>query len=389
MRKYQALNSYQVKTYLKLFLLVFAAGIAAASLIYTNQLVESLKAEEREKARFWADAMRVLSHVEDEEADITFPLSVVMANNTIPVIATLEDGTINTYRNIDSTKLRQPGFLEQRLELMKEANEPIELDYHEGEKIIIYYENSILLTKLKYYPYVQLSIIGVFLLLSYFAFSYSRRSEQNQVWVGMSKETAHQLGTPISSLVAWLELIEDDPSNYNDEVLHEMQNDLSRLELITERFSKIGSEPVLKPLSVHAVVTETVGYLQKRLSSKVEFTVKDESDDAEASLNAPLFAWVIENLTKNAVDAMEGAGRIDYLIYRRESRVIIEISDTGKGIPSNRFKTIFKPGFTTKKRGWGLGLSLVKRIVENYHDGSIIVKESVPNKQTTFKITLK
>lgn len=389
MRKYQALNSYQVKTYLKLFLLVFAAGIAAASLIYTNQLVESLKAEEREKARFWADAMRVLSHVEDEEADITFPLSVVMANNTIPVIATLEDGTINTYRNIDSTKLRQPGYLEQRLELMKEANEPIELDYHEGEKIIIYYENSILLTKLKYYPYVQLSIIGVFLLLSYFAFSYSRRSEQNQVWVGMSKETAHQLGTPISSLVAWLELIEDDPSNYNDEVLHEMQNDLSRLELITERFSKIGSEPVLKPLSVHAVVTETVGYLQKRLSSKVEFTVKDESDDAEASLNAPLFAWVIENLTKNAVDAMEGAGRIDYLIYRRESRVIIEISDTGKGIPSNRFKTIFKPGFTTKKRGWGLGLSLVKRIVENYHDGSIIVKESVPNKQTTFKITLK
>ncbi len=389
MRKYQALNSYQVKTYLKLFLLVFAAGIAAASLIYTNQLVESLKAEEREKARFWADAMRVLSHVEDEEADITFPLSVVMANNTIPVIATLEDGTINTYRNIDSTKLRQPGYLEQRLELMKEANEPIELDYHEGEKIIIYYENSILLTQLKYYPYVQLSIIGVFLLLSYFAFSYSRRSEQNQVWVGMSKETAHQLGTPISSLVAWLELIEDDPSNYNDEVLHEMQNDLSRLELITERFSKIGSEPVLKPLSVHAVVTETVGYLQKRLSSKVEFTVKDESDDAEASLNAPLFAWVIENLTKNAVDAMEGAGRIDYLIYRRESRVIIEISDTGKGIPSNRFKTIFKPGFTTKKRGWGLGLSLVKRIVENYHDGSIIVKESVPNKQTTFKITLK
>jgi len=383
------LNSYQVKTYLKLFLLIFAAGIAAASLIYTNQLVESLKAEEREKARFWADAMRVLSHVEDEEADITFPLSVVMANNTIPVIATLEDGTINTYRNIDSTKLKQPGYLEERLELMKEANEPIELDYHEGEKIIIYYENSILLTQLKYYPYVQLSIIGVFLLLSYFAFSYSRRSEQNQVWVGMSKETAHQLGTPISSLVAWLELIKDDPSNYNDEVLHEMQNDLSRLELITERFSKIGSEPVLKPLSVYAVVAETVGYLQKRLSSKVEFTVKDESDHAEASLNAPLFAWVIENLTKNAVDAMEGAGRIDYLIYRRESRVIIEISDTGKGIPSNRFKTIFKPGFTTKKRGWGLGLSLVKRIVENYHNGNIIVKESVANTKTTFKITLK
>lgn len=383
------MNSYQVKTYLKLFLLIFAAGIAAASLIYTNQLVESLKAEEREKARFWADAMRVLSHVEDEEADITFPLSVVMANNTIPVIATLEDGTINTYRNIDSAKLRQPGYLEQRLELMKEANDPIELDYHEGEKIIIYYENSIVLTKLKYYPYVQLSIIGVFLLLSYFAFSYSRRSEQNQVWVGMSKETAHQLGTPISSLVAWLELIKEDPSNYNEEVLFEMQNDLRRLELITERFSKIGSEPVLEPLSVHSVVADTVGYLQKRLSSKVEFHVRDESEEAEAPLNAPLFAWVIENLTKNAVDAMEGTGSIDYKIYRRESRVVIEISDTGKGIPSNRFKTIFKPGFTTKKRGWGLGLSLVKRIVENYHDGSIIVKESVPNKQTTFKITLK
>lgn len=389
MRKYDQLNSYQVKTYLKLFLLIFAAAIAAASLIYTNQLVERLKAEEREKARFWADAMRVISQGQDDEADITFPLSVVMANNTIPVIATLEDGSINTYRNIDSAKLKEPGYLEQRLEYMKEANEPIELDYHEGEKIIIYYENSIVLTKLQYYPYVQLSIIGVFLLLSYFAFSYSRRSEQNQVWVGMSKETAHQLGTPISSLVAWLELIRDDPANYNHEVLEEMQNDLNRLELITERFSKIGSEPVLQPLSVHEVVADTVGYLQKRLSSKVEFSVVDQSGDATIPLNAPLFAWVIENLTKNAVDAMEGTGRIDYRIYRRENRVVLEITDTGKGIPSNRFKTIFKPGYTTKRRGWGLGLSLVKRIVENYHNGSIIVKESVPNKQTTFKIALR
>jgi signal transduction histidine kinase len=383
------LNNYQIKKYLKLGLLLAAAAIALASLLYTNNLVEKLKDEERQKAKVWADALKVMTtSVDDSEFDATFPLSVVMANNTIPVIATLQDGSINAYRNLDSNRVDDPAYLQQRLEEMKEANEPIEIVFTNEEKIIIYYENSFLLTKLRYYPYVQLTIIALFLFVSYFAFSYSRRSEQNQVWVGMSKETAHQLGTPISSLVAWLELMKDGDESMYPAALEEMKNDVNRLELITERFSKIGSVPVLTDMSVFEVVRQTVNYLQKRLSSKVEFELTDLSEGAKAPINEPLFAWVIENLTKNAVDAMEGEGKIEYVISAKDHSVILEVSDNGKGIPSNKFQTIFKPGYTTKKRGWGLGLSLVKRIIENYHRGSIIVKESVPGKRTTFKISI-
>lgn len=389
MYKFNYLNNYQIKSYLKLTLLLLASAIAGASLLYTNNLVEKLKQEEREKAEIWADAMRVMTTAVNENMDATFPLTVVMANTTIPVIAVLEDGSITAHRNLDSTKVESEAYLRDKLEEMKSANEPIEIDYTETSKIIIYYENSYILTRLTYYPFIQLTIIGLFLIVSYFAFSYSRRSEQNQVWVGMSKETAHQLGTPISSLMAWLELIKDGGNELGKEVFDEMSNDLKRLELITERFSKIGSEPVLNKMSVAEVVEDTVNYLRKRLSSKVMFHFEDNSDKATAELNAPLFAWVIENLTKNAVDAMEGEGNISYHIFNKDNHVVIEISDDGKGIPKNRFKTIFEPGYTTKKRGWGLGLSLVKRIVENYHKGTILVKESVQNQSTTFKITLK
>lgn len=370
-------------------LLLAAAAIALASLLYTNNLVEKLKDEERQKAKVWADALKVMTaSIDDSDIDATFPLSVVMANNTIPVIATLQDGSINAYRNLDSNKVEDPAYLQKRLAEMKDANEPIEIAFTNEEKIIIYYENSFLLTKLKYYPYVQLTIIALFLLVSYFAFSYSRRSEQNQVWVGMSKETAHQLGTPLSSLVAWLELMKDGDESMYPAALEEMKNDVNRLELITERFSKIGSVPVLSEMPVVEVVRHTVNYLQKRLSSKVEFELIDLSEGAKAPINEPLFAWVIENLTKNAVDAMEGEGKIEYVISTKDNSVILEVSDNGKGIPSNKFQTIFKPGYTTKRRGWGLGLSLVKRIVENYHRGSIIVKESTPGKRTTFKISI-
>ena len=384
-----ALNKYQAKSIIKLLLFVTALLIVAVSLWYTDNLANKLKTEERAKVAQWAEATRIIvTTPEDEDVDV-YALSVVRGNKAIPVIVTLEDGTVIAHRNIDSLESQNPEYIKQTIDEMKKENEPIVAGLYEDQNIIIYYQNSILFTKLKLYPYFQLAIIAVFLLVSYYAFSYSKRSEQNQVWVGMSKETAHQLGTPISSLMAWMELIKTNEGAISDEVIHEIGNDIKRLELITERFSKIGSDPVLSNVKMIDVVNETVGYLEKRLSSRISFTVTDNTTEGICELNVPLFAWVLENLTKNAADAMNGEGKLEYLIYENDKRVFLEVTDTGKGIPSGRFKTVFEPGFTTKKRGWGLGLSLVKRIVENYHSGQIFVKESIPNKQTTFKVILK
>lgn len=383
------MNKYQTKTIIKALLLTIALSIVAVSLLYTDNLAGQLKEEERAKVANWAEATRLIATMgEDDDFDVTYALSVIRANTTIPVIVTLEDGTVIASRNIDSTKTNDKQYLAEQIEEMSGANEPIVAGLYEDQNIIIYYHNSIFFTKLKLYPYVQLVIIAIFLLVSYYAFSYSKRSEQNQVWVGMSKETAHQLGTPISSLMAWMELIKASDNTITDEVLSEIENDIQRLELITERFSKIGSEPILSPQNMMDVVSETIGYLEKRLSSRISFTIDDKTKDGVCNLNVPLFAWVLENLTKNAADAMEGEGQLTYTIYDTDKHVYLEVTDTGKGIPSSRFKTVFEPGFTTKKRGWGLGLSLVKRIVENYHAGTIVVKESVPNEKTTFKITL-
>lgn len=387
---FMTLNKYQVKSLLKFMLLIVALSIVAVSLLYTDNLAKQLKEEERAKVALWAEATRLIATMEeDDDFDVTYALSVIKANNTIPVIVTLQDGTVIASRNIDSSQESDPSYINQTIKQMKESNDPIIAGLYEDQNIVIYYENSILFTKLKLYPYVQLVIIAVFLLVSYYAFSYSKRSEQNQVWVGMSKETAHQLGTPISSLMAWMDVIEAQDGQMNEEVRQEIQNDIKRLELITERFSKIGSEPVLSPVKLTEVVDETVGYLSKRLSSKISFDVVDQTVDSTVHLNVPLFAWVLENLTKNAADAMSGEGAMRYEISETDRNVFLEVSDTGKGIPSGRFKTIFEPGFTTKKRGWGLGLSLVKRIVENYHNGTIHVKESNPGVKTTFRITLK
>lgn len=385
-----AFNKYQVKTIINGLLLFSALLIVVVSLLYTDNLAEKLKEEERVKVALWAEATRQIANMqEDDNFDITYALSVIRANNTIPVIVTLEDGSVIASRNIDSTEIADNEAILNEIEVMKQANEPIVAGLFDDQNIIIYYENSILFTKLKLYPYYQLVIIAVFLLVSYYAFSFSKRSEQNQVWVGMSKETAHQLGTPISSLMAWMELIKVNEGKVSDEIIKEISNDIERLELITERFSKIGSEPILTPTRMSEVVNETVGYLEKRLSSKVSFEIIDETVDGMCNLNIPLFAWVLENLTKNATDAMSGKGALTYHISENDKFLYLKVSDTGKGIPSSRFKTVFEPGFTTKKRGWGLGLSLVKRIVENYHNGIIIVKESIPNERTTFKITLK
>lgn len=276
-------------------------------------------------------------------------------------------------------------FLKRQLNEMREEREPIMVQLRDGSTNYIFYKSSQLVTQLKYFPFIQFFIIGLFILVSYILFSSARKAEQNQVWVGMSKETAHQLGTPISSLMAWLELLkmkfEDEP------VLDEIKRDINRLEVITDRFSKIGSEPELFPLDLKLAVEESVGYLKNRISKKVNFTVRGTETETMVKLNLPLFSWVIENLSKNAVDAMEGIGDLTYTIKREENWVYLDIHDTGKGIPKNKQSTIFQPGYTTKKRGWGLGLTLVKRIVETYHSAKIEVKESSQTKGTTFRIT--
>ena len=385
-----AINKYQTRTIVKVALFVVAMSIVALSLLYTDNLAKNLKEDERSKVALWAEATRLIATLEvEDQTDVTYALSVIRANNTIPVIVTLEDGTVIAHRNIDSASAEDKVYIQDEIEDMKAANEPIIAGLYEDQNIIIYYENSIFFTKLKLYPYAQLIIIAVFLLVSYYAFSYAKRSEQNQVWVGMSKETAHQLGTPISSLMAWMELIKGSDGQISEEIYDEINNDIVRLELITERFSKIGSEPVLSTTHMKTVVDETIGYLEKRLSSRVSFTINDNTTDGFCQLNVPLFAWVLENLTKNATDAMNGDGALTYTITENDKVLFLEVSDNGKGIPGSRFKTVFEPGFTTKKRGWGLGLSLVKRIVDNYHDGTIVVKESIPNERTTFKISLR
>lgn len=253
----------------------------------------------------------------------------------------------------------------------------------------LYYENSFLLTQLTYYPFIQLSVIAIFGFIAYLGFSYSRTAEQNRVWVGMAKETAHQLGTPISSLIAWVEYLKTDERLQNHEVLTELNKDIEKLELITERFSSIGSIPVLNDENVIVIVRRVVDYLKSRISSKVEINVTALEDEIFAQLNPPLFEWVVENIIKNAVDAMSGDGSITInIIPGSDYKVFVDISDTGKGIPASKMKTVFNPGFTTKKRGWGLGLALAERIVENYHKGKIFVKSSEIDRGTTFRIVL-
>lgn len=390
MAGFKKFNSYEIKRLLKLTLLIFAAAIGFFSLMYTNKLVTELQEEERQKVTQWADATKLLLSPE-YEGDVDFLLEIVRNNNTIPVILTDKNGFITGYRNLDSTLAEKPGYKENLIKEMAKVNKPIVTEYVKGERIVVYYENSIILTKLKYYPYYQLSIIALFLLVSYFAFNYSRRNEQNQVWVGMSKETAHQLGTPISSLVAWLDYIKASDGKIDPMVIDEMGRDIERLELITDRFSKVGSAPVLEKKDLRECVSMAVDYLQARAPSKVKFEIITPNNDAPlwVSINYPLFAWVIENITKNAMDAMDGQGRLTYVMKMGTKDVILDIIDNGKGIPKSKYETIFKPGFTTKKRGWGLGLSLVKRIVENYHDGQVFVKESIPHQRTVFRIILK
>ena len=383
------LNNYEIKGVIKIVLLVFAFLIGFFSLWYTNTLVNKLESQEREKIATWANATQLITSPE-AEGNLNFLYEIIQANTTIPVILTDSNGVVNQFRNIEAFKMGNEAWVADKIAEMKKQNEPFEIEFM-GGKQLIYYENSTLLNQLRIYPYFQLAVIALFLAMSYFAFSYSRTSEQNKVWAGMSKETAHQLGTPISSLMAWLDYLKESDAEVPQKVITEMEHDMDRLGLITERFSKIGSEPSLTICSLYEVIEESVRYINSRTSDKVSIFIRDEEKFkvAQVQINKPLFAWVVENLCKNAVDAMEGEGEIVFSFQGiRDTKVLIDISDTGKGVPSNKFKTIFKPGYTTKKRGWGLGLSLVKRIVENYHKGKIYVKSSELDKGTVFRIEI-
>jgi signal transduction histidine kinase len=379
-------NIYTQKQRWKLLLLLAALMIGTASLWYTNRLVNKLAVEERKKIELWAEATRRLADVSELNTDINFLSNVISNNNTIPVIWADDKFNPISSRNLDSLQSLSEEYLRKQIVEMRAVHDPIEI--HIGTiKQYILYRDSELLIRLRYYPYFQLAVIALFLLVSYLAFSNSRKAEQNQVWVGMAKETAHQLGTPLSSLVAWLEFLR--LKGMSSDYTNEIEKDINRLQTITERFSKIGSAPSLTKVNIHEVLKHSVEYIQTRSSDKVIFDLKTPATEVWAPLNVPLFEWVIENILKNAIDAMSGNGKIDVNITNQHQFVYIDICDTGKGIPKSSYKTIFKPGFTTKSRGWGLGLSLSKRIIEEYHDGQIFVKNSEMNKGTTFRIVLK
>lgn len=373
----------------KILLIVVAIIIAIMSLLTSNFLIQDLKREEINKMNVWAEAMRSLRQA-DETTDLSLVFSVINGNNTIPVVVLDKDGEVQASRNL-GVKFKETEdsipVIKQMASEMKAAHHVISFNLDEGGDVIdICYDESLMLKRLTVYPYIQLSVVVIFVLLALFALFTSMKSEQNKVWVGLSKETAHQLGTPISSLMAWTEVIRE--TYPDDEMLPEMEKDVKRLERIAERFSKIGSIPELKPVDVVEVINRVVEYIDHRTSSKVVITTHFPNEHVETRMVASLFEWVVENLCKNAVDAMDGSGKIDLYLEQTPKMIILDVKDTGKGMQKSHFKTVFKPGFTTKKRGWGLGLSLAKRIVEEYHKGKIYVKSSEIGKGTTFCIEI-
>ncbi|MEJ6981057.1 HAMP domain-containing sensor histidine kinase [Pedobacter sp. P351] len=393
------MNPYEQKRRWKFLLLAFAIIIAGTSLWYSNYLVKNIAVAERTRAEVWALSQQKIIEISDINDDyITFIYSI-RDSLEVPAIVTNARDTILYYRGLDSTKTYfdidtsrkyDPGYYNKQLQEMKTQHTPIELKLANGEKWLVYYKDSQLLMQLRVFPSIQLSVIGIFLLIAYMVFSSSRRSEQNLVWVGMAKETAHQLGTPISALMAWIELIKTKFNAEEDPLVLEMENDLKRLEMVADRFSKIGSKPILESHNVYQVIEEYVNYFKKRASDKITFSVSGD-DSVDALMNVPLFDWVLENLLKNSANAIQGIGTIEVSIteHLAKEQVFIDIIDSGKGIPRLKFETIFQPGYTTRKRGWGLGLSLSKRIIDNYHRGQIFVKDSEPGKATIIRIILK
>lgn len=389
------MDIYYKKRRWKQFLFLSAILIGIASLLYTNHLVKKTSNEERLKIKHWAEATRLVASKESIDPNVSNLLfSILGDNKTIPLIIVDENNVIMYDSNIKYNEKNREKVLYVQLAKMESKQAPIEISLGENnegkdEFQYLYYKESSLLTNLRFYPFFQLSVIFIFIIIAYIAFSSSRKSEQNLVWIGMAKETAHQLGTPISSLMAWVEILKDE--NVNPTILAELSKDTSRLEKITERFSKIGSHPELYPDNIYQQLLNSISYLQTRISKKIKITYNfDKTNKLYIPMSASLLSWVIENLVKNAVDAIEGNdGIIDIQVQESDKDVTIDISDNGKGIPKSKMKNIFNPGFTTKKRGWGLGLSLSKRIIEIYHNGKITLKNSELNIGTTFRIILK
>lgn len=376
----------------KIILVLAAIVIAVTSLIISNIFVKDLAKEERNKMEIWADAMRSFN-MADETTDLGLVLKVMNDNNTIPVIVLDNKGLVQICRNVDvgnRSEKDSVAYVSHLGKRLYDAGRFIRISMDDANKksyVDVCYDDSTILKRLAYYPYVQLGVVLIFVVVAIFALLTSKKAEQNKVWVGLSKETAHQLGTPISSLMAWIEILKE---NYpDDDLIPEMDKDVKRLQLIADRFSKIGSLPEPVPSSLSDVVDHVIDYMDRRTSSKVLMTKKFPQNDIIVNLNASLFEWVIENLCKNAVDAMEGEGHITIEVLDLPGKAVIEVTDDGKGIRKKDISSVFKPGFTTKKRGWGLGLSLAKRIVEEYHHGRIFVKRSEVGVGTTFRIEIK
>ena len=390
------MDIYSNRSTFKLVIIIFALLIGGISVVYTNSMVSKLAEREKKLIDLAAKGYKEIAGMEFTSSQGFLFREIIAANNSIPVILTDGEGAILSYRNFEVPEgmdaKNTDAFFKQQLEEMRAEYKPIPIEIA-GLKQFIYYKNSTLIRQLKFYPYLQLAVIGLFILMGYLAFSLSRNAEQNRVWVGLAKETAHQLGTPISSLLAWAEYLRTKPEIMNEGIVDEMDKDIQRLLMITARFSSIGSEQKTELIDLVEVVETAVSYLRSRVSQKVNITVSVKQDVGEevlAYINRPLFEWVIENICKNAVDAMSGAGKLDIEITELpEGNVQMDITDTGKGIPKNQFKRVFEPGFTTKKRGWGLGLTLARRIIEQYHRGRIFVKWSEPGKGTTFRILLR
>lgn len=376
----------------KIILVLAAIVIAVTSLIISNLFVKDLAKEERNKMEIWADAMRSFN-MADETTDLGLVLKVMNDNNTIPVIVLDNKGLVQICRNVDvgnRSEKDSVAYVSHLGKRLYDAGRFIRISMDDANMkayVDVCYDDSTILKRLAYYPYVQLGVVLIFVVVAIFALLTSKKAEQNKVWVGLSKETAHQLGTPISSLMAWIEILKE---NYpDDDLIPEMDKDVKRLQLIADRFSKIGSLPEPVPSSLSDVVDHVIDYMDRRTSSKVLMTKKFPQNDIIVNLNASLFEWVIENLCKNAVDAMEGEGHITIEVLDLPGKAVIEVTDDGKGIRKKDISSVFKPGFTTKKRGWGLGLSLAKRIVEEYHHGRIFVKRSEVGVGTTFRIEIK
>lgn len=382
-----------MKRQLKIALILAAVAIAAASLVVSHYLVRDLENEERARMEIWAEAMHTLSTA-DENADLNLVLKVLEQNHNIPVIVTDTNEEVQISRNVtsvtsvkDITREDSLARLKKMAKAMEAQGRVIRVQIGEENKdfLKVCYDDSLLLTRLEYYPYIQLAVVMLFIIIAIFALLASKKAEQNKVWVGLSKETAHQLGTPISSLMAWTEILRE---NYpDDDLIPEMDKDVKRLQLIADRFSKIGSAPEMKDVQLGELLQHVVEYMNRRTSQKVE--IKYSTPEIIVNVNPQLFEWVFENLCKNAVDAMEGQGTIQITAHADERLIIIDVSDNGKGITSQNLQDVFNPGYTTKKRGWGLGLSLAKRIVEEYHHGKIYVLASERGKGTTFRIELK